>query len=223
MKKFSLAIFDLDGTLLDTSGGLVASFRKALEINDLPMPDETCLKAAIGPPFHQFLRDNYTHLTEKEISRITNDFRNIYMTDEYLFRAEPYAGILELWKSYILRGVNVAVATNKRQDYAVRLLEHFGFDRYSRHLYGTDFDNKMKKSDVIRLCLTNTGVDAEDAVMIGDAKGDAEGAAAVGIDFVGVTYGFGFKSAPEILRFKNAVGYADNVNELKNIFSEEIL
>lgn len=86
MKKFSLAIFDLDGTLLDTSSGLVASFRKALEINNLPVPDEACLKAAIGPPFHQFLRENYTHLTEEEISRITNDFRNIYMTDEYLFR-----------------------------------------------------------------------------------------------------------------------------------------
>lgn len=53
--------------------------------------------------------------------------------------------------------------------------------------------------------------------MIGDSSYDAIGAQKMGIDFIGVTYGFGFQSADEVLRFK-AVGAADVPRELVNYF-----
>lgn len=60
-------------------------------------------------------------------------------------------------------------------------------------------------------------MDRSNAVMIGDSSYDAIGAQKMGIDFIGVTYGFGFQSADEVLRFK-AVGAADVPRELVNYF-----
>ena len=221
VKQYCLLIFDLDGTLLDTSEGLMRAFRKTLTANGLPVKSDASLRAAIGPPFYQFLRETYPKLPERETIRLTDEFRRTYVEDGDLFRASLYPGVLETWELLRARGYTLAVATNKRQDQAVSILTRFGFDRYSTHLYGTDYANKMKKADVIRRCLHETGTAAEAAVMVGDTLGDAAGAEAVGIDFVGVCYGFGFRTAEDVTRCKNAIASVEKTTDLLDYFRRE--
>ena len=105
---------------------------------------------------------------------------------------------------------------------AEKIVRHFGFGAYTDVIYGADHENKLKKADIIRLCLESTGVcDRKTAVMIGDSDNDAIGAQRLDLDFLGVTYGFGFKNKEEILRFPNAVGTACRAEELLDFFDNK--
>lgn len=192
MKEHRLAIFDLDGTLLDTAQGIHDAVRYTIEHFSLPTLSEAELNSFIGPPVqHSFSR--FYGLRGEELQKITNFFRNRYSTAD-LFKAAPYDGIFEALSCLKERGILVAVATYKREDYAKKLLAEFKFDRYAQFIFGADNENKLKKSDIIGLCLDSARITADKAVMIGDSDNDAIGANNLGIDFVAVTYGFGFRS-----------------------------
>ena len=203
-EKYHLAVFDVDGTLLDTSEGLVFAFRHALEKNDLPVPPEKVLRNAIGPPFYQFLKEHYS-ISETAAKAINDDFRSVYAKDDVLFMARPYEGIYDALEMLSSCGIGIAVATNKREDYALNILKHFHFDDYTEIMFGTDFDNKLKKADVIKKALCSADMTPDKAVMIGDSSSDVNGAAALQMDFIGVEYGFGFHKSEDVFKFANAV------------------
>lgn len=215
MKK--VAIFDVDGTLLDTTEGVLSSVRYTIETHKLDMPSEEELKKFIGPPIQDSFQRVYGFEKEK-LQELATTFRNRYK-DTDLLKAAPYEGILETCRKLQKSGVKIAIATYKRQDYAEKIVRHFGFGAYTDVIYGADHENKLKKADIIRLCLEGIGVcDKKTAVMIGDSDNDVIGAQRLSLDFLGVTYGFGFKNKEEILRFPNAVGAVDRAEELLKFF-----
>lgn len=218
MKK--VAIFDVDGTLLDTTEGVLSSVRYTIEAHKLDMPSEQELKRFIGPPIQDSFQRVYGFEREK-LQELATTFRNHYK-DVDLLKAVPYEGILETCRALREGGVEIAVATYKRQDYAEKIVRFFGFGAYTDVIYGADHENRLKKADIIRLCLESTGVcDKKAAVMIGDSDNDAIGAERQELDFVGVTYGFGFKDKEEIMRFPNAVGAVDRAEELLTFFDNK--
>ena len=85
------------------------------------------------------------------------------------------------------------MATYKRQDYASDIVDHYGFSKYMTDLCGSDAEGKMTKSDIIRNAIRESGINKERILMIGDTNNDAIGAQKQGIDFLAVTYGFGYK------------------------------
>lgn len=217
MSKYEIAVFDVDGTLLNTTEGVVAAVRHTIEKYKLPMITEEELLTFIGPP----IQDSFARVYGLEgdmIQELATEFRNQYK-DVDLFKAEPYEGIYELMDELVARGVKIAVATYKRQDYAIAILKHFGFDRYSNVLYGADHENKLKKVDIIEKCMKDLGsTDYSNAVMIGDSWHDANGAALIGVDFIGVTYGFDYKTAEDVQQHK-CIGSADTPLEILQYFS----
>lgn len=218
MKK--VAIFDVDGTLLDTTEGVLSSVRYTIEAHKLDMPSEQELKRFIGPPIQDSFQRVYGFEREK-LQELATTFRNHYK-DVDLLKAVPYEGILETCRALREGGVEIAVATYKRQDYAEKIVRFFGFGAYTDVIYGADHENRLKKADIIRLCLESTGgCDKKAAVMIGDSDNDAIGAERQELDFVGVTYGFGFKDKEEIMRFPNAVGAVDRAEELLTFFDNK--
>ena len=94
--------------------------------------------------------------------------------------------------------IKVGIATYKREDYALQILEHFHFDKYASVMHGADNFNQMKKKDIIQLCVKEMGLtDPSRIIMVGDSDNDAIGAADAGMKFIGVIYGFGFASKKE--------------------------
>lgn len=216
MGKYNLAIFDLDGTLLDTRAGVLSAVKYTIKEMGYEMPDEETLRSFIGPPVQEAFGRVYG-LEGPILQEIATVFRNFYST-KTLLEAVPYDGILELFAELSLRGIKPAVATYKREDYALTLLKHFGFDRYTDIMFGGDHENKLKKKDIIEKCISAGGVsDISRVVMIGDTEFDSVGAENVGADFIGVTYGFGFKTAEDVSRVKS-VGSVDTVPELLGFF-----
>lgn len=216
MKTYDIAIFDLDGTLLDTSEGVINSVKYVIKEMRLPMPSKEVLSSFIGPPISESLLSVFG-LPSEDIQYGTELFRNHYK-DIDLLKATPYKGIYEVFERLLKIGIIPAVATYKRQDYTTRLLHHFNFHQYTNILYGSDFEGKLKKKDIIVKCIEKSGIDNyQRAVMIGDTVYDAIGAQELSIDFIGVTYGFGFKTDKEIFSY-GAVGSVDTPVQLLKYF-----
>lgn len=213
MQHFDVVVFDVDGTLLDTSEGVLASVKYTIGKHNLPEIDEETLRTFIGPPIQDSFARVYG-LSGEILQELATTFRNQYK-DVDLLKAVPYEGIFDVFEALLANGIKPAIATYKRQDYATKIMQHFGFDKYTDIIYGADHENKLKKRDIIELALKDSGVsDFSKAVMIGDSDNDAIGAEGIGTEFIGVTYGFGFRSKEDVNKFKN-VGIADTAKELR--------
>ena len=88
--------------------------------------------------------------------------------------------------------------------------------QYFNVIAGMDTNDKLSKADIIRKVLLFLRQDADMTVMVGDSFYDAIGAKEAGVDFIGVTYGFGFKKAEDVLKYSN-VGVVCNPIELCKI------
>ncbi len=204
--RYDLVIFDVDGTVLDTTEGVLAAVRHTIRTLGYEMPSEEKLLSFIGPPIQDSFAGTYG-LSGPVLQEIATVFRNRYSTVD-LLKAAPYEGIYQVFETLRQRGIRSAIATYKREDYALTLLKHFGFDRYTDIMYGADHENKLKKRDIIEKCIVDSGVtDKKRVVMVGDTHHDALGAQQVGVDFIGVTFGFGFHSESDLKDLK-AVGCA---------------
>ena len=206
MKMIKNVLFDLDGTLLDTREGIIESAKEAARLLGYKELSYEELLTFVGPPIQQSFIDHYgcDAVTAQKAAGIFRD----YYKDKALLKAVPYEGIYELCEELKIRGINMAVATYKREDYALKLLRHFRFDEYCISMHGADNNNVLKKSDIVELCLDEMDATRTETVLIGDTGHDGNGASLAGVNFIAVTYGFGFKDKGELLKYKN-IGVAD--------------
>lgn len=212
-----LLIFDLDGTILDTTEGILESVKYTIEHFQLEMLPHEQLLTFIGPPIQDSFARAYG-LSGAVLQEIADVFRAIY-SQKYLLEAKPYDGIFQLFESLQQAGIQTAVATYKREDYAIRLLKHFGFDKYITVMHGGDNFNQLKKSDIITQCIEESSVvDKNEVVMVGDTIFDAAGAAALGLRFIAVTYGFGFRSGEQT--DMSYLGYANRTEDIYTIINQ---
>ena len=210
-------IFDLDGTLLDTSEGILLSVEhtvKALKYGELTLEQKLSF---IGPPVQVSLKRLYG-LSDEEAQRGAGVFREFYK-EKALLKAKPYEGIYDLCGTLKDMGVRMAVATYKREDYALKLLKHYDFDKYCDPMHGADNNNVLKKEDIVMMCVNEMGAKKEECVLVGDTDNDAKGAMEAGIPFIAVTYGFGFRDQDDLKGFPY-IGIAASpvdVSDLLNI------
>ena len=204
---YSVIIWDVDGTLLDTLQGLSAAYIYTVKQLGLPERSKDEIRGFIGPtPVTVF--QTHFGLSPDEAQYAADIFRERYKHHE-LLKASPYEGIIEVLSTLKRKGCRQAIATNKRQDYAEDIVRYFGMAEFCSPIYGAANTNKYTKAQLIEMCLHDLGVDDRtQAVMIGDTTNDRDAAFEAGIDFVGVNYGFGFKnveryasSPEELLRF----------------------
>lgn len=206
-------LFDLDGTLLDTSEGIMDSVRYTItQLGCEPLPIETILKF-VGPPIQSSLINNIG-LTPKEAQKGANIFRNYYK-NYALLKASLYPDIKELLVELKKRGIKIGVATYKREDYAIEILKYFGIADFCNVIHGADNENKLTKADIIEMCINEMKEDKSRILLVGDTEHDAKGAQDSNIGFIAVTWGFGYKS------HNNKIGYpfvaiVDNAVEIIN-------
>lgn len=207
-------IFDLDGTLLDTTDGIIKSVQHVVRtLGYDELPHETMLKF-VGPP----IQDSFVEFYGCNLRNAQNaaDLFRDYYKKNALFDAVPYAGVFEMCNELRIRGNNIAVATYKREDYALSLLKHYGFDEFCESMHGSDNYNILKKSDIIELCIAELEGERNEFVLVGDTKHDAIGAKTTGINFIGVTYGFGFQTESEVNLYPN-IGVAQKPMDVLSI------
>ncbi|WP_418992633.1 HAD family hydrolase [Alistipes sp.] len=206
--------FDLDGTLTDSMPGITRGVQYALAHLGIEVDDLKTLLPFIGPPLRDSFRVYYG-LDEARIDLAVSKYREYY-EPRGLFENAPYEGIPELLQELQSAGFRLVMATSKPEHLARRIASHFGFaDRFA-HIAGSAADgSRDSKADVIRHAIRTLGIaDRREAVMIGDRRHDIEGAAAAGVDAIGVLWGYG--SRDELLT-AGAHTLAADLGELRRL------
>lgn len=186
-----IVLFDLDGTLTDSKPGIVRSLQYAQEQMGLPLQTEEELECFIGPPLLESFRMFWG--IEGERAREAVRFYRQRFSTVGLFENAVYPGVEEMLSALRDGGKTLYVATSKPEPFAKIILEHFKLDGYFKDICGSGLDgSRDSKEEVIRYCLDQNAVRAlEKAVMVGDREHDILGAHSVGMEAVGVLYGYG--------------------------------
>ena len=214
--NYNLILFDLDGTLLDSSLGVLRSFQHALAYFNQDVSRET-LVAKIGPPapeiFMQLFPDIFS--APNNLRKAMRLQRTYYSTIG-VKESERYAGIEEVLKTLHQAGKKICVATSKPTIYAKKILSHHGLDHYFEWISGSTLNlSRSKKIDVITHVLKKySRLPLTEIIMVGDTHHDINAAQATKINSLGVTYGFGSKRD---IHFSAPTHCIDNISELLRI------
>lgn len=211
MKTYKTIIFDLDGTLADTSEGIYNCIRYAQEKMSLPPISSEQMRSHIGPPMHESYERNF-HLTGSDLEKAIG-YHKEYALTKGLFEASLYKGIPELLSLLKESGCKLAVATLKYEETAQKMLSFLNVAPYFDVICGALSDVKLTKAQLLEKCVDLCQGEKSTALLIGDSSYDALGAQEAGIDFLGVTYGFGFTNKQEVDEFPN-VGCAESPTEI---------
>lgn len=214
MKNYDVILFDLDGTLTDSSPGIINSIIYALNKYGISVADTAVLRKFLGPPLHESFKEHFGFDDEKAMEAV--HYYREYFSTKGLLENEVYDGVYELLKCLSDNGKRLVVATSKPQQFTDRIMKHFDLEKYFEFIAGSNMDGtRSKKAEVIEYALNKCRItDRSNVVMVGDRKHDIIGAKIVGIDSIGVEYGYGDYDE---LNTAGATYIVKTVNELKNI------
>lgn len=216
MKNYKVVMFDLDGTLTDSSPGIINSIIYALKKYKITVENTDELRKFLGPPLHESFKAFYGFDDEKSMEAVS--FYREYFSTKGLFENDVYDGIVTLLQQLSENGKRLILATSKPQEFTERIMKHFELAKYFEFIAGSNMDGtRSKKAEVIDYALDKCGIaDKSCVVMIGDRMHDIIGAKAVGIDSIGVEYGYGDY---EELNSAGATYIVKTVDELRNIIA----
>ena len=204
--------FDLDGTLARTGEDIVIAWKGALAAlgRDLTHFDEVF---RIGPTLEKVVYEMYDDATPELVEDIMVRFKALYDGGGFP-NTVPYPGVPELLAAIRAAGGKAYVVTNKRHSATQLIARKFGWDRTLDGVWSYDtFETKYKKPDLLARLLQDLGVESNDAVMVGDTKGDVDAGKANGLATIGVTWGYG---TPDELSDADAV-FSSAVEIAKNL------
>lgn len=183
-------LFDFDGTLADTSRGIVSSYQNAFSSLGLPVPEMDFIKRTIGPPLKDMLRILSPQSDEAEIDALAVEYRKSF-SESGLFEMDFYDGILDLLKRISIKS-KIGIVSSKPEPFIVRILDRYALSGYFTYVSGVSlgFNNKSKKERLADL-ITDNELNPSDCIMVGDRSEDYNSAIYAGIGFIGVGYGFG--------------------------------
>lgn len=190
--RYDVVLWDFDGTLVDSSEGILRSMRLTFKKMGLTVPGREVLEKFIGPPLMYSLQ-SYTGLGEEQAREAVRLYREVYETED-IYRSQVYPGMESLIRRLRAQGVKIGVATLKPEWMAQLLLKHFGIGQLVDTCSGSASDElgERTKSQIIDEALRRLGhTDRSRVVMLGDTLFDADGAKESGVDFVAAMYGFG--------------------------------
>ena len=211
-----LAIFDLDGTLLDTVADLANATNQALQQCGYPThPVEAYYQFVgngINKLFARALPAEYS--TEENVLRIRALFVPYY-NEHNADCSRPYPGVVELLRALQDDGVQLAVASNKYHEATLKLVRHFFPDIRFAAIYGQREGVPIKPApDIVHDILRDTGIAKEKTLYIGDSGVDMQTASNAGVESVGVTWGF---RSEEELREHGAVHIVHAAGEIMGL------
>lgn len=195
-------VFDLDGTLVDSAPDLCGTVRWLLRHEGRADISFDRIKDLIGDGAGPMIKGSFgdTGILPEgaDFDRLLGLFLDHYQV-HLADLSEPYPGAIAAVQRARARGARVAVCTNKRFDFAERLLDLLGLNHHFDAVTGSD-TFAFRKPDGRHLLETIrlAGGDAERAIMVGDSATDVGAARNAGVPVVAVTFGYGRGSAHDL-------------------------
>ncbi len=188
-----LAIFDLDGTLLNTIKDLGEAVNFALDKNGFHTHSIASYPFFVGNGVRRLIERSLPEDARKQstvVETMLRDFKQYY-NEHNTDRTQPYDGMPELLYQLQEQGVKLAVASNKYQQATEKIIGHFFADIDWVAVVGQQEGVPVKPDpSIIFMILSQAKVAKQDTLYVGDSGIDMEAARRACVDSVGVTWGF---------------------------------
>ena len=213
MPAYTCAIFDLDGTLLNTLDDLAASTNYALAAHGLKPRTTDEVRRFVGNGIANLIRRAVPEGSSEELTEAVHATFDAYYATHSIVMTKPYPGICELIDTLRGAGMSLCVVSYKG-DYAVGpLVEHFFGHVFDIAVGEREGIRRKPWPDTVLACMRACDARPQDCVLIGDSEVDVACAQAASIDCIGVTWGF---RDIETLRQAGAICTCDNTQELES-------
>lgn len=189
MMRYPVLFFDLDGTLTDTTEGVLNGVRYALKEMGRPVPSPEELRPFMGPP----LTESFQRFSgmDAEDAKKAEDLYRVYYRENGIRETAEYPGVRDLLTALKDTPYRLAVATSKLETTAVKVLDAFGYLSFFETVSGSSADGSVSsKTDVILQAMRRMKIsEPADILMIGDRKYDVLGAHELGLAAAGIYTG----------------------------------
>lgn len=204
-KNMQHIIFDLDGTLIDSSPSILAAFEGAFLKANLqavkPFAPEI-----IGPPLKETLKILLGSDDPEKIAMLAELFKEQYDTVGYK-KTSVFAGVEHLLKSLAETKTPLYIATNKRIKPTLLIMEHLGWREYFKGVYALDMPEAQAttKAELITHVLKTHAIQPTEAIYIGDRQEDKKAALANHLSFCYAKWGYDAEADTDnsVLGFEN--------------------
>lgn len=211
---WSCILWDIDGTVVDASEGILRRLTEALTHFGKPTPRREDLIHWIGPPMFESFQTN-VGMTPDEAEDAVIYYRTLNQRDGYASGAQLYPGVGELIADLAAAGVAQATASSKPERQVVALMDRFDLAQYLQATVGATDDEKTlaTKSDIVTEALRRlavAGADTSRPVLVGDRHHDVEGGTKAGVPVIFVRWGFSDRAESD-----GAIAAVENADELR--------
>jgi len=194
-----LAVFDVDGTLIDSQHNIVASMVQACERNNLRAPEAEAIRRIIGLSLLEAVMRLLPGAEPDVITRVVEDYKDGFAE----LRARPdhheplFPGVMEALGAMEQDGWVLAVATGKSRRGLLAMIERHGL--HGRFVSLQTADDNPGKPDpaMLRRAIAEAGAQPAGSVMIGDTSYDMQMGRSAGARSIGV--GWGYHAAEELM------------------------
>ena len=211
-----LAVFDCDGTLVDSQADVCHAMGEAFAQSALPAPDMNEVRRMVGLSLPVAVRRLMPDLTEEKAAELVAAYKQAFFARRQAGSLnEPlYDGMEDLLRDLHADGWLLAVATGKSQRGLTACLETHGISDLFVSLQTADGHPSKPHPAMLETALAQAGVNAEEAVMVGDTSFDMEMACNASVRAIGVAWGY---HAPDELVQYGAAEIARDMTHLKEI------
>ena len=209
-------LWDVDGTIVDASDGILRRLTIALEHFGKSKPTLAELVHWIGPPMYESFQTNIG-MTPEQATEAVAFYRTLGKADGYTTGAKLFPGVGELIREAESCGLPQATASSKPENQVVALMDHFDLAPCFTATVGSTPDEKTlaTKADIVGEALRRlsaAGVDTSRPVLVGDRHHDVEGGAAHDVPVIFVGWGFSWPHEAE-----GAQASVETVDQLRDL------
>jgi len=188
MFKVELLIFDLDGTLIDSSEDIAWAVNKTLKQMGFEELSYQAIKDRIGWGVKMLLEKVLPEGRHNLLEEARAIFMRYY-SNHLLVRTRPYNSVIDVLEYF--KNKKLAVATNKPRNLTEKILDGLNITDYFKKVVGGDgVQNKKPAPEAIEIILKELNASPKEAVLIGDSKIDIEAGKKAGVITIGAAYGF---------------------------------
>ncbi len=189
-------LFDLDGTLMDSTDAIIDSWFYTFDFLGVPRPDRQLIINTIGYP----LRKQIPMMTNHDVDECIRIYRGHY-TEHSAPKTFLLPGAEEALATFADRGLRMGFATSKKREAAEMLLEHLGALHYMDARIGPlEVTNHKPHPEAVLKAMEALDVSPEETVFVGDMHFDVLAGLAAGVTTLAVTTGYETRAQLEALK-----------------------